>query len=285
MENRFKNCCDYSFKTKETRDSNNSSNESQRGTNFLRDSFRRNQPSQDASPSHHSKDANLSLLPAIADLQRQMASSSYHPERLFEKVNPTVLGNGQEENDKPSKPEANLKRPAESSEPEENQSKRARFADSETNTFQTASETSDHSSVHSSPTDSRRLETSLSHDTELADRLQRLLAERQRQEISSADFRPSQQKVRLKNGSEVLAGDIPPIMNSLRKMKKQHQEIMEEMKITSFLAAYGITDAYRENSNQNRVGRMVDLELALYDLEQKCSNPNYQLSSNSQKVL
>jgi hypothetical protein len=91
--------------------------------------------------------------------------------------------------------------------------------------------------------------------------------------------------VRLKNGSEVLAGDIPPIMNSLRKMKKQHQDIMEEMKLSSFLAACGITDAYRENSNQNRAGRLAALELALYDLEQKCSNPNHRLSSNSQEVL
>ena len=196
MGNWFKNCCGYSFKTKETRDASDHSNESPRSRDFIRASFSQSQYREDTT----------------------------------------------------------APRPSELSD-------------------------------HSSPTGSRRLETSPSHDTELADRLQRLLAERQRQEISSADFRSSQQKVRLKNGSEVLAGDIPPIMNSLRKMKKQHQEIMEEMKITSFLAAYGITDAYRENSNQNRVGRMVDLELALYDLEQKCSNPNYQLSSNSQKVL
>ena len=61
-------------------------------------------------------------------------------QRLFEKVSPTVLGSGQEENDKPSKSKSILKKPTESPKPKEDQSKQVRFVDSETNTFQTASQ-------------------------------------------------------------------------------------------------------------------------------------------------
>jgi hypothetical protein len=92
--------------------------------------------------------------------------------------------------------------------------------------------------------------------------------------------------VKLKNGSEVLAGDIPPIMNSLRKMKKECQDIATEQKLYSFLASQGFSNPYAgTDSDQERLGRMADLELALYDLEQKCSNSNHRLSSNSQEVL
>lgn len=61
-------------------------------------------------------------------------------QRLFEKVNPTVLGGGQEENDKPRELKSILKKPTESPKPKADQSKHVRFANPETNTFQIASQ-------------------------------------------------------------------------------------------------------------------------------------------------